>query len=101
MPPYEALYGRPLKTSLSWDRLEYRETVGPELIQEIEEQVIQIRQRLKEAEDRQKIYSNAHRTDRSYEVGGHFFIHINPKKSTIMFGKGTKMSPRFIGLFKI
>jgi hypothetical protein len=28
---------------LSWDRLEDRVTVGPELIQEMEEQVIQIR----------------------------------------------------------
>jgi hypothetical protein len=63
MPPYEALYGRPCRTPLSWDRLEDRVTVGPELIQEMEEQVIQIRQRLKEAQDRQKSYADAHRTD--------------------------------------
>jgi transposase InsO family protein len=43
MPPYEALYGRPCRTLLSWERLEERVTVGPELIQEMEEQVIQIR----------------------------------------------------------
>jgi hypothetical protein len=55
MPPYEALYGRPCRTPLSWERLEDRVTVGPELIQEMEEQVIQIRQRLKEAHDRQKV----------------------------------------------
>jgi hypothetical protein len=52
MPPYEALYGRLCRTPLSWDRLEDQVTVGPELIQEMEEQVIQIRQRLKEAQDR-------------------------------------------------
>jgi transposase InsO family protein len=40
MPPYEALYGRPCRTLLSWDRLEDRVTVGSELIQEMEEQVI-------------------------------------------------------------
>jgi hypothetical protein len=40
MPPYEALYGRPCRTLLSWERLEDRVTVGPELIQEMEEQVI-------------------------------------------------------------
>ena len=51
------------------DRLEDRVTIGPELIQEMEEQVIHIRQRLKEAQDRQKNYADAHRTDRSYEVG--------------------------------
>jgi hypothetical protein len=43
MPPYEALYGRPCIPPLSWERLEYRVTVGPELIQEMEEQVVQIR----------------------------------------------------------
>jgi hypothetical protein len=60
IPPYEALYGRSCRTPLSWERLEDRVTVGPELIQEIEEQVIRIRQRLKEAHDRQKSYADAH-----------------------------------------
>jgi hypothetical protein len=63
--------------------------------------VIQIRQRLKEARDRQKSYVDAHRTDRSYEVGDQVFIHIRPNKSTIWFGKGTKLSPQFIGPFRI
>jgi hypothetical protein len=36
--------------------------------------VIQIRQRLKEAQDRQKSYADAHRTDRSYKVGDQVFI---------------------------
>jgi hypothetical protein len=44
---------------------------------------------------------DAHRTNRSYKVGDQVFICIRPKKSTIRFGKGTKLSPRFIGLFKI
>ena len=37
MPPYKSLYGRPCRTPLSWERLEDRVTVGPELIQEMEE----------------------------------------------------------------
>jgi hypothetical protein len=40
MPPYEALYGRPCRTPLSWEKLEDRVTVGPELIQEMEERGI-------------------------------------------------------------
>jgi ribosomal protein L21E len=55
--------------------------------------VIQIRQRLKEAQDRQKSYVDAHRTNRSYEVGDQVFIRIRPNKSTIRFGKGKKLSP--------
>ena len=42
--PYESLYGMPCRTPLSWERLEDRVTVGPELIQEMEEHVIHIRQ---------------------------------------------------------
>jgi hypothetical protein len=91
MTPYEALYGRSCRTPLSWDRIEDRVTVGIELIQEMEEQVIQIRQRLKEAQDRQKIYADAHRTDRSYEVGDQVFIRIRPNKNTIRFLEGDKV----------
>jgi hypothetical protein len=29
MPPYEALYGRPCRTSLTWEMLEDRVIVGP------------------------------------------------------------------------
>jgi hypothetical protein len=50
--------------------------------------VIQIRQRLKEAQNRQKSYADAHRTDRSYEVGDQVFIRIRPNKSTIRLGRG-------------
>jgi hypothetical protein len=63
--------------------------------------VIQIRKRLKKAQDRQKSYVDAHRTDRNYKVGDQVFICIRPNKSTIQFGKGTKLSPQFIGPFKI
>ena len=101
MPPYQAIYGRPCKTPLSWEKLEDRVIVGPELVQEMEEQVRQIRERLKEAQDTQKSYANAHRIDHSYEVRDQVFIRIRPKKSAIRFGKGKKLSPWFIGPFRI
>lgn len=49
MTPYQALYGRPCRMPLSWEKLEDRVIVGPELVQEMEEHVKQVRQRLKEA----------------------------------------------------
>jgi transposase InsO family protein len=55
MAPFEFLYGRPCQTPLSWDRLEDRVLVGPEVIQEIEEQVQTIIQRINEAQDRQRV----------------------------------------------
>lgn len=65
MAPYELLYGRPCKTPLSWDILEDIISVGPEMLQEMEEQVCRIRQRLMEAQDRQRSYADMHRVDRS------------------------------------
>jgi hypothetical protein len=63
--------------------------------------VIQIRQRLKDAQHRMKSYVDTHRTDRSYKVGYQFLIRIKINKITILFEKGKKLSAQFIGLFKI
>ena len=101
MTPFEFLYGRPCQTPLSWDQLEDRVLVGPEAIQEMEEQMQTIRKRIKEAHNWQKSYANAHRVNRSYEVGDRVFLQVKPHKSSIKFGKGAKLSPRFMGLFKI
>jgi hypothetical protein len=60
MVPFEFLYGRTCRTPLSWDWLEDRVLVGPEAIQEMEEKMKNIRQRIKEAQDQQKSYANAH-----------------------------------------
>ena len=52
MAPYEALYGRKCRTSLCWRELSEMKVIVPNLIQEIEEKVKMIRQRLKVATDR-------------------------------------------------
>jgi hypothetical protein len=68
MAPFEFLYGQPCQTPLSWDCLEDRFLVGPEAIQEKEYQMKTLRQRIKEAQDRQNNYVDARCFDRSYEV---------------------------------
>ena len=55
MAPYEALYGRKYRTSLCWTELSEKKIIGPDLIQEIEEKVKMIRERLNVATDRKKI----------------------------------------------
>jgi hypothetical protein len=68
---------------LSWDRLEDRVLMGPEVIQEMEYQMKTIIQRIKEAQDRQKSYVDVHRVDHSYEVGDGVFLPVKPHKSSI------------------
>jgi hypothetical protein len=42
-----------------------------------------------------------HRIDHSYEVGDKVFLWVKPHKSSIKFGKGAKLSPRFVGPFEV
>ena len=44
MPPYQAFYGRPCRTPLSWDRIEDRVSMEPQLVRDMEQQVDLIRQ---------------------------------------------------------
>jgi hypothetical protein len=75
--------------------------VGPEVIQEMEEQMKSIRQRIKKAQDQQKSYTNVHHVDHSYEVSDRVFLRVKLHKSSIKFGKGTKLSSRFVGPFEV
>ncbi|KAK8594732.1 hypothetical protein V6N13_015651 [Hibiscus sabdariffa] len=69
MAPYEALYGRKCRTPICWTELYDRKILGPELIQETENTVRLIRDRLKQAFDRQKSYADRRRKDIELAVG--------------------------------
>ena len=48
----EALYGRRCRTLVTWDNLVNRIVLGPELLKEMEQEVVKIRQNLKAAQDK-------------------------------------------------
>ena len=52
MAPYEALCGRKYRTPLCWTELSEKKVISPDLIQETEEKVKMIKERLKVATDR-------------------------------------------------
>ena len=97
MAPYEALYGRKCRTPLCWTELSEKKVIGPDLIQETEEKVKMIRERLKVATDRQKSYADIKRKDMRYEIGKKVFLKVSPWKKVMRFWKNGKLSPRFIG----
>lgn len=101
MSPYQALYGRPCHTPLSWDRIEDRVCIGSEMLWDMEEQVACIREHLLAAQDRQKKYVNAHQVDRQFSIGDRVFLRVHPRKSLIHYGKSSKLAPRFVGPFEI
>ncbi|XP_022040369.1 uncharacterized protein LOC110942914 [Helianthus annuus] len=50
--PFEALYGRKCRSPLCWADAGDRQLVGPELVQETTDKIMQIRERIKAARDR-------------------------------------------------
>ena len=75
--------------------------IGPDLIQETEEKVKMIRERLKVAIDRHKSYADMKRKDIRYEIGEKVFLKVSPWKKVMRFGKKGKLSPRFIGPYEV
>ena len=60
-----------------------------------------IRERLKVATDRQKSYADMRRKDIRYEISEKVFLKVSPWKKVMRFGKNSKLSPRFIGLYEV
>ncbi|GJV36333.1 putative reverse transcriptase domain-containing protein [Tanacetum coccineum] len=73
--PFEALYGRKCRSPVCWAKVGDVQITGPEIIHETTEKIVQIRQHLQAARDRQR--------------------------SVIRFGKRGKLNPRYIRPFKI
>ncbi|GJR62214.1 reverse transcriptase domain-containing protein [Tanacetum coccineum] len=73
--PFEALYGRKCRSPVCWAKVGDVQLTGPEIIHETTKKIVEIRQRLQAARDRQR--------------------------SIFQFGKRGKLNPRYIGPFKI
>jgi hypothetical protein len=55
--------------------------VGLELLKEMEEKLLKIKQNLKAAQDRKKSYSDKGKTHRDFKVGDHVFFKLKANKS--------------------
>ncbi|GJU95142.1 putative reverse transcriptase domain-containing protein [Tanacetum coccineum] len=73
--PFEALYGRKCRSPVCWTEVGEAQILGPELIQETTEKIIQIKQRMQAA--------------------------LSPWKGVVRFGKWGKLNPRYVGPFKV
>lgn len=60
-----------------------------------------IKEKLKQASDRQKILVDKNRTFRQFFAGDKVLFIVRPQKSSISFGKNSKLAPRFIGTFDV
>ncbi|GKB44071.1 hypothetical protein Tco_0889013, partial [Tanacetum coccineum] len=74
---------------------------GPEIFQETTDKIVQIKERLKTARDRQQSYANNRRKLLEFSVGDKVLLKVSPRKGVVRFGKRSKLSPRYVGPFEI
>ncbi|GJT47340.1 putative reverse transcriptase domain-containing protein [Tanacetum coccineum] len=99
--PFEALYGRKCRSPICWSEVGDSQLTSPELVREATEMIVQIKNRLITARSRQKSYADVRRKPMEFQVGDMVMLKVSPWKGVIRFGKHGKLSPRYIGPFKI
>ncbi|GKA00277.1 putative reverse transcriptase domain-containing protein [Tanacetum coccineum] len=99
--PYEALYGRKCRSPVCWAEVREARLIGPEMIQETTEKIVLIKQRIQDAQDRQKSYADLKRKPMEFEVGDRVMLKVLPWKGVVRFGKRCKLNPRYVGPFKV
>nr|GEV00158.1 reverse transcriptase domain-containing protein [Tanacetum cinerariifolium] len=99
--PFEVLYGRKCRLPVCWTEVGEAQILGPELIQEMTKKIVQIKQRMQAACDRQKSYAVLKRKPMEFQVGVKVMLKVSPWKGVVRFGKWGKLSPRYVGPFKV
>ncbi|GJZ61530.1 putative reverse transcriptase domain-containing protein, partial [Tanacetum coccineum] len=98
---FEALYGRKCRSLMLWAKIEEGSLIGPELVQEMTDKVVVIKERLQAARDRQKSYANNRRKPLEFEVGDLVMLKVSPWKGVVHFGKKYMLALRYVGPFEI
>nr|GFB22456.1 reverse transcriptase domain-containing protein [Tanacetum cinerariifolium] len=90
---FEALYGRKCRSPVCWNEVGEFHLTGPEIVQETTEKIIQIKQRMQAARDRQKSYVDLKRKTMEFQVGDKIMLKVSPWKGVVRFGKRGKLNP--------
>ncbi|GJZ53125.1 putative reverse transcriptase domain-containing protein [Tanacetum coccineum] len=99
--PFGALYGRKCRSPVCRSEIGDVQLTGPEMIRETTGMIVQIKNRLLATHSRQKSYADVRRKPLEFKVGDKVMLKVSPWKGVVRFGKRGKLSPRYIGPFKI
>nr|GEW82181.1 putative reverse transcriptase domain-containing protein [Tanacetum cinerariifolium] len=99
--PFEALYNRKCRSPVCWAKVGDAQLTGLELIHETTKKIVQIKQRIQAARDRQKSYADVRNKPLEFQVGDRVMLKVSPWKGVVRFGKRRKLNPRYIGPFKV
>ncbi|GJR26014.1 putative reverse transcriptase domain-containing protein [Tanacetum coccineum] len=90
-----------IESPVIWTEVGESQLIGPEIVQETTEKIVQIKERLKTARSRQKSYADKRRKPLEFQVGDRVLLKVSPWKGVVRFGKKGKLAPRYVGPFEI
>ncbi|GKE89009.1 hypothetical protein Tco_1566484, partial [Tanacetum coccineum] len=89
------------KLPVLWAKIGEGSLIGPELVQETNDKVVVIKEKLKAVKDRQKSYVDNRRKPLEFEVGDRVMLKVSPWKGVVRFGKKGKLASSYVGPFEI
>ncbi|GKA92537.1 putative reverse transcriptase domain-containing protein [Tanacetum coccineum] len=99
--PFEALYGLKCRSPICWAEVGEVQLTGLEIVQETTEKIVQIKQRMQAAHDRQKSYVDLKHKPMEFQVRDKVMLKVSPWKGVVHFGKRGKLNPRYVRPFKV
>ncbi|GJX06341.1 putative reverse transcriptase domain-containing protein [Tanacetum coccineum] len=91
--PFKASYGRKCRSPIMWAEVREGHLIGPELVQETTEKISQIKDRLKDARDRQKSYADKRRKPLEFSVGEYVLLKVSLWKGVKCLANPTLQVP--------
>ncbi|GJS27468.1 putative reverse transcriptase domain-containing protein [Tanacetum coccineum] len=83
--PFEALYGQKCHSPVCWAEVGEAQLTGPDLIQEMTEKIIQIKQRIQATRDRQKSYADLKRKPMEFQVGDKVMLKVLERIGSVAY----------------
>nr|GFC37799.1 putative reverse transcriptase domain-containing protein [Tanacetum cinerariifolium] len=83
--PFEALYGRKCRSPVCWAEVGDAQLTCLEIIQEITDKIVQIKQRLQASRDHQKSYADVRRKPLEFQVGDKVMLKVLAKVGTVAY----------------
>nr|GEX70105.1 putative ribonuclease H-like domain-containing protein [Tanacetum cinerariifolium] len=83
--PFEALYERKCRTPIAWAKVGESKLIRLEIVHDTTNKMVQIKERLKAARDRQKSYADNQRNPLEFSVGDKVLLKVSPWKGVVHF----------------
>ncbi|GJT39848.1 putative reverse transcriptase domain-containing protein [Tanacetum coccineum] len=83
--PFESLYGRKCRSPVCWAEVGEVQLTGLEIVQEATKKIIQIKQRIQAARDRQKSYADLKRKSMEFQVGDRVMLKVMEKVGSVAY----------------